>query len=90
MVVKDELLVCGFAQLLFIMKSSWLSETGSSVRPAAAEHSGRLSLCACVSGGLADREDEGGQLYGVLDARGHAPEGEGVHHEGVQIRSEVT
>lgn len=44
----------------------------------------------CVSGGLADREDERSQLHGVIDARRHASEGEGVHHEGVQIRSQVT
>ena len=35
-------------------------------------------------GGLADREDEGGQLHGELDARGHAAEGERRHYEGVQ------
>lgn len=46
-------------------------------------------MCVCVSGGLANREDEGGQLHSVLDARRHATERKGVHHEGVQIRSQV-
>ena len=40
-----------------------------------------LPFCA---GGLAHREDAGGELHGVVHARGHAPEGEGRHHEGVQ------
>lgn len=49
-----------------------------------------MSVCVCVPGGLADGEDEGGQLHRVLHARRHASEGERVHHEGVQIRSQVT
>lgn len=57
------------------------------VSPAAAKHSGTLSVCVCVPGGLADREDERGQFHSVVDAWRHASEREGVHHEGVQIRS---
>lgn len=59
------------------------------VSPAAAKHSGTLSVCVCVCvpGGLADREDERGQFHSVVDAWRHASEREGVHHEGVQIRS---
>lgn len=44
----------------------------------------------CVAGGLADREDERGQLHGVVHARRHASERERVHHEGVQIGSQVS
>lgn len=58
--------------------------------PAAAQHSGSLSVCVCVPGGLADGEDEGGQLHRVLHARRHASERARVYHEGVQIRSQVT
>ena len=39
-------------------------------------------------GGLADGEDEGGQLHRQLHARRHATEGERRNHEGVQERSE--
>lgn len=60
----------------------------------AAHHSEILSVCVRVRarapGGLADGEDEGGQLHRVLHARRHASEGERVHHEGVPIRSQVT
>ena len=38
---------------------------------------------------MADREDERGQLYGVVHARRHAPEGERRHHEGIQRGGQV-
>lgn len=40
-------------------------------------------------GRLADGEDERSQLHRVIDARGHATEGAGVHHEGVPVRRQV-
>lgn len=43
----------------------------------------------CLLGGLADREDEGGQLHGVVHAWRHASEGERVHHEGVPLWIQV-
>lgn len=46
-------------------------------------------LLAVCSGRLAHGEDERSQLHSVIHARGHATEGERVHHEGVQIRHEV-
>lgn len=47
-----------------------------------------VQLCA-FAGGLADREDARSQLHGVLYARRHAPEGTGVHHEGVPLGRQV-
>ena len=40
-------------------------------------------------GWLADGEDEGSQLHRVIHARGHAPEGARVHHEGVPVGRQV-
>lgn len=45
---------------------------------------------AVFTGGLAHREDEGSQLHSVIHAWGHAPEGERVHHERVQIWRQVS
>lgn len=44
---------------------------------------------AVFTGRLAHREDEGSQLHSFLHAWGHAPKGERVHHERVQIWRKV-
>ena len=50
--------------------------------------SGSYLLQHQEEGGLADREDEGGQLHRELHAWRHATEGERRHHERVQERTE--
>lgn len=45
---------------------------------------------AVFTGRLAHREDEGSQFHSLIHAWGHAPKGERVHHERVQIWRKVS
>lgn len=51
-------------------------------------HAGRHLLQHKTQGRLADGEDARGKLHRQLHAWRHAPEGEGQHHEGVQVGTE--